>query len=99
MLDEKYLRKLEDDANAAYPKPYQVPVAGEKQGLVLLGALETHLVTRGFEFDDVPGDKNNLSCIKSRKGFKSLMGKHGVHFCIRLFRRADGTCSFFLHVQ
>jgi len=99
MLDEKYLLQIEEKARAKSPQQYQVPVANKQQGLVLLGALETHLTTKGFEFTDIPGDKNNNSCIKSRNGLLRLYRNKGVHFVMRLFNRADGTVSFFIHVQ
>jgi hypothetical protein len=94
------LEQIEQKARELSPKPLSVKeVKTEVAGIKLLGLLETHLVTQGFVFKDIEGDKNNTACVKSRLGKLIVTGGHGVVICLRLFRRVDGTSSFFVQVQ
>lgn len=94
------VKLIEAKAREASPKPYEVKhVPSMAAGKKLLGLLESDLTTSGFSFMDVEGDKNNKSCVASRKGRILSAGKHGPVVCLRLFERGDDTVSFFVHVQ
>lgn len=99
-MSANFLESIVSKARELGPKPLAIKeIKSEASGIKLLGQLETHLVTQGFTFRDIEGDKHNLSCLKSRMGKKLLVGKHGVVVCLRMFKRADGSISFFVQVQ
>lgn len=99
-MSQHNIELLVQKAREANSKPIPEKVVSEKDGKLLIQAMETYLEEKGFyPFDDIEADANNHFCLKSRKSFRLVGGKHKVYISLRLFKQNDGSMRVFVQVQ